>query len=73
MGVKNAPCTPPRREAICATQWLQKMRDMDRLACSLQEQVLRKYKQRYNLHTRESTEYFARRCDLGPSTTSAPY
>ena len=41
-----APCAPPRREAVCATQWLQKMRDMDRLARSLQEQELQKYKQR---------------------------
>ena len=35
------------------------MRDMDRLARSLQEQGLQKYKQRYNQHRRESTAYFA--------------
>ena len=54
-----APCTPPCREAVCATQWLQKMGDMDRLARSLQEQELQKYKQRYNQHRPESTAYFA--------------
>ena len=55
-----ATCAPPRREAVCATQWLQKMRDMDRSARSLQEQELQKYKQRYNQHRRESTAYFAK-------------
>ena len=54
-----APCAPPRREAVCATHWLQKMRNMDRLARSLQKQELQKYKQRYNQHRRESTAYFA--------------
>ena len=54
-----APWAPPRREAVCATQWLQKMRDMDRLAHSLHEQELQKDKQRYNQHRRESTADFA--------------
>ena len=35
------------------------MKDMDRLARSLKEQELQKYKQRYNQHRRESTAYFA--------------
>ena len=54
-----SPCAPPRREAVCAIQWVQKKRDMDGLARSLQEQELQKYIQRYNQHRRESTAYFA--------------
>ena len=53
-----APCLPPTSEAACATQWLQEMRDMDRLVKRLQEQQLKAYEVRYNKHRQPSSEYF---------------
>ena len=43
-----APCLPPTPEAACATEWLQEMRDMERLVKILQEKQLKAYEVCYN-------------------------